>query len=175
MAMNALRSVRKGAGDHEHRVGGAGSETTVGSGRGMQRLTRAQKLRAALLAQGAYFVATGVAPFVSRRAFEAITGPKPGVWLVETVGVLASASEHEPRSGQEYRHDAQRNGEATARHRYPASPARAPRVIRHGPEEPASTTRPARRCAICPPRWPASPTPSTGEPTDRVGAGQPPE
>jgi hypothetical protein len=54
-------------------------------------LTRVQKLRAALLAQGAYYVATGVAPFVSRRAFEAITGPKQEWWLVETVGVLVTA------------------------------------------------------------------------------------
>ena len=47
--------------------------------------------RTALLAQGAYYVATGVAPFLSRRAFEAITGPKKEWWLVETVGVLVTA------------------------------------------------------------------------------------
>src|SRR5215212_7094114 len=47
--------------------------------------------RKALLAQGAYYVATGVAPFVSRRAFEAVTGPKKEWWLVETVGVLVTA------------------------------------------------------------------------------------
>jgi hypothetical protein len=44
-----------------------------------------------LVAQGAYFVATGVAPFVSRRAFEAVTGPKREWWLVQTVGVLVTA------------------------------------------------------------------------------------
>ena len=44
-----------------------------------------------MLAQGAYYVATGVAPFVSRRAFEAVTGPKREWWLVETVGVLVTA------------------------------------------------------------------------------------
>jgi hypothetical protein len=49
------------------------------------------RTRKALLAQGAYYVATGVAPFVSRRAFEAVTGPKREWWLVETVGVLVTA------------------------------------------------------------------------------------
>jgi hypothetical protein len=47
--------------------------------------------RTVLAAQGAYYLATGVAPFVSRRAFEAVTGPKLEWWLVETVGVLVSA------------------------------------------------------------------------------------
>ena len=49
------------------------------------------RIRTTLLAQGAYYVATGVAPFVSRRAFEAVTGPKREWWLVETVGVLVTA------------------------------------------------------------------------------------
>jgi hypothetical protein len=41
--------------------------------------------------QGAYFAATGVAPFLSRRAFEAVTGPKREWWLVQTVGVTVTA------------------------------------------------------------------------------------
>jgi hypothetical protein len=45
----------------------------------------------ALVAQGAYYVGTGVAPFVSRRAFEAVTGPKREWWLVQTVGALVTA------------------------------------------------------------------------------------
>ena len=49
------------------------------------------RIRKALLAQGAYYVATGVTPFVSKRAFEAVTGPKREWWLVETVGVLVTA------------------------------------------------------------------------------------
>ena len=49
------------------------------------------RIRKVLLAQGAYYVATGVAPFVSRSAFEAVTGPKREWWLVETVGVLVTA------------------------------------------------------------------------------------
>jgi hypothetical protein len=40
--------------------------------------------------QGAYYVATGVLPFVSRRAFEALTGPKREWWLVQTVGALVT-------------------------------------------------------------------------------------
>jgi len=46
--------------------------------------------RAVLLAQGGYYVATGVLPFVSRRAFEAVTGPKREWWLVQTVGGLVT-------------------------------------------------------------------------------------
>lgn len=40
-------------------------------------------------AQAAYYLATGAAPLVSMRAFEAITGPKADDWLVKTVGLLA--------------------------------------------------------------------------------------
>ena len=57
----------------------------------MQRLAAVERIRQTLLAQGVYYVATGVVPFVSRGAFEAITGPKKEWWLVETVGVLVSA------------------------------------------------------------------------------------
>lgn len=46
--------------------------------------------RHVLLAQGAYYVATGVSPFASRRLFEAITGPKLEWWLVQTVGALVT-------------------------------------------------------------------------------------
>jgi hypothetical protein len=42
------------------------------------------------MAQGGYYVATGVLPFVSRRAFEALTGPKREWWLVQTVGALVT-------------------------------------------------------------------------------------
>ena len=48
-------------------------------------------IRKSLLVQGAYYLGTGVAPFVSRRAFEAVTGRKKEWWLVETVGVLVTA------------------------------------------------------------------------------------
>lgn len=40
------------------------------------------------VAQGAFYVATGVWPFVSMRSFETVTGPKPERWLVKTVGGL---------------------------------------------------------------------------------------
>jgi hypothetical protein len=46
--------------------------------------------RRVLLAQGAYYTATGVLPFASRRAFEALTGPKLEWWLVETVGAIVT-------------------------------------------------------------------------------------
>jgi hypothetical protein len=47
--------------------------------------------RTALTLQGSYYVVTGVAPLVSRRAFEAITGPKTEWWLVQTVGAIVTA------------------------------------------------------------------------------------
>jgi len=43
-------------------------------------------------ALGAYYLATGAAPFASRRMFEAATGPKPEWWLVQTVSVLVLAA-----------------------------------------------------------------------------------
>jgi hypothetical protein len=47
-------------------------------------------VRSALTAQGVYYVASGIAPFVSRRAFEAVTGRKREWWLVQTVGLLVT-------------------------------------------------------------------------------------
>ena len=48
--------------------------------------------RQVLAAQGAYYVATGVSPLVSRRLFEAVTGPKLEWWLVQTVGALVTVA-----------------------------------------------------------------------------------
>jgi hypothetical protein len=48
------------------------------------------RLRRVLLVQGVYFAATGASPFVSRRLFERVTGPKPEWWLVQTVGGLVT-------------------------------------------------------------------------------------
>ena len=47
--------------------------------------------RTVLTVQGGYYVVTGTAPFVSRRAFEAVTGPKTEWWLVQTVGAVVTA------------------------------------------------------------------------------------
>lgn len=54
------------------------------------RMGRSRILRATLAGQGVYYVATGILPFVSRRVFEALTGPKLEWWLVETVGSLVT-------------------------------------------------------------------------------------
>lgn len=40
--------------------------------------------------QGAYFLATGIWPLISRRSFEAVTGPKMDFWLAQAVGVLVA-------------------------------------------------------------------------------------
>jgi hypothetical protein len=47
--------------------------------------------RTVAAAQAAVYVPTGVWPFVSRRAFEAVTGPKTEWWLVQTVGLAVTA------------------------------------------------------------------------------------
>lgn len=47
--------------------------------------------RATACAQGAYFITTGVMPFVSRRAFERVTGRKRDWWLVQAVGAAVTA------------------------------------------------------------------------------------
>jgi len=42
------------------------------------------------LAQGAYYVLTGLWPFVSVRAFQSVTGAKTDIWLVKVVGALVA-------------------------------------------------------------------------------------
>ena len=54
----------------------------------MLRLT-AEAVRLARL-QATYYIASGLLPLVSMRAFEAITGPKVDRWLVKTVGLLVT-------------------------------------------------------------------------------------
>ncbi|HYF48745.1 MAG TPA: hypothetical protein VEJ63_05040 [Planctomycetota bacterium] len=44
-----------------------------------------------LLAQGAYFVVTGLWPIVSIRTFQMVTGPKRDLWLVKTLGAVIAA------------------------------------------------------------------------------------
>jgi hypothetical protein len=56
---------------------------------GAPRLSRAETVA---VMQGAFYVATGVWPFVSMRSFEAVTGPKPEHWLVKTVGGLIAVA-----------------------------------------------------------------------------------
>ncbi|MEX0613838.1 MAG: hypothetical protein WD738_20110 [Pirellulales bacterium] len=48
-------------------------------------------LRVIALAQGLYFLATGIWPFVSLHTFLAVTGPKADIWLVKTVAALVTA------------------------------------------------------------------------------------
>lgn len=43
------------------------------------------------LAQGAYFIATGIWPILHRKSFEAVTGPKVDRWLVKTFGALVGS------------------------------------------------------------------------------------
>jgi hypothetical protein len=52
---------------------------------------RPNRSRQIALFQGGYFLATGIWPLVSRRTFEAVTGPKKDFWLAQTVGVLVAS------------------------------------------------------------------------------------
>ena len=45
----------------------------------------------ALRTQGVYYLVTGLWPIVHRRSFEALTGPKADVFVVETAGGLFAA------------------------------------------------------------------------------------
>jgi hypothetical protein len=50
---------------------------------------RAEPLASGLaVAQGVFYVGTGVWPIVHLRSFEAVTGPKREGWLVKTVGAI---------------------------------------------------------------------------------------
>jgi hypothetical protein len=51
----------------------------------------APRRRTLAAAQAAYYVPTAIVPFVSRRAFERVTGPKTEWWLVLTVSALVGA------------------------------------------------------------------------------------
>lgn len=46
--------------------------------------------RRILRLQGTYYLLTGVAPLLSRRRFEAITGPKRDWWLAQTIAGLVT-------------------------------------------------------------------------------------
>ncbi|MGK3988740.1 hypothetical protein WME99_37190 [Sorangium sp. So ce136] len=46
------------------------------------------RTRHVALAQGAFYVVTGIWPLVSMSTFEKVTGPKTDRWLVKTVGAL---------------------------------------------------------------------------------------
>lgn len=45
-----------------------------------------------ILAQGVYYFTTGLWPFVHRKSFLKLTGPKNDLWLVHTVGSLVTAA-----------------------------------------------------------------------------------
>ena len=49
-------------------------------------------LRFTALAQGLYYMLTGVWPLVSMSTFLMVTGPKADLWLVNTVGILVLVS-----------------------------------------------------------------------------------
>ncbi len=43
------------------------------------------------LAQGSFYLLTGLWPVLGVRSFQRLTGPKTDVWLVKTVGLLTTA------------------------------------------------------------------------------------
>jgi len=52
---------------------------------------KAMQSRHVALAQGIFYVGTGLWPVVHLRSFEAVTGPKVDKWLVRTMGGLIAA------------------------------------------------------------------------------------
>src|SRR5438874_8318552 len=55
-----------------------------------ERSPAAALRRTSALAQGAYYVVSGVWPLLNMDSFEMVTGPKMDRWLVRTVGLLIS-------------------------------------------------------------------------------------
>jgi hypothetical protein len=53
-------------------------------------MTGANLLLKLALAQGLFYVATGVWPLIDIVSFQMVTGPKTDLWLVRTVGVLVT-------------------------------------------------------------------------------------
>lgn len=53
---------------------------------------RDNKLTVVAVAQGGFYVLTGLWPLVSLKTFEKVTGPKGDHWLVKTVGVLVTVA-----------------------------------------------------------------------------------
>ena len=49
------------------------------------------RARHVAIAQGAFYVATGLWPIVSMRSFEIASGPKREKWLVKTMGAFIAA------------------------------------------------------------------------------------
>lgn len=47
-------------------------------------------LRLICVAQGLYYLITGIWPLLSMETFLLVTGPKTDLWLVDTVGVLVT-------------------------------------------------------------------------------------
>jgi hypothetical protein len=47
-------------------------------------------LRLVCVAQGLYYLVTGLWPLVHMESFLAVTGPKVDLWLVDTVGILVT-------------------------------------------------------------------------------------
>jgi hypothetical protein len=50
----------------------------------------ARRVSAVAAVQGSFYLATGVWPLVHIDSFQAVTGPKTDLWLVDTVGLLVA-------------------------------------------------------------------------------------
>lgn len=58
---------------------------------GTRRAAGLTRSRRTSLAQGAFYLVTGLWPIASMRSFEAVTGPRSERWLVQTTGALIAA------------------------------------------------------------------------------------
>ena len=92
---------------------------------------------------------------------------------------LPSASGHESRCDRKCPEAGERDRQATARHRDPRPPARAPRVIRERPEEAASAARSTRiglpSARVSPRSLRRATPPTAGQAIDHIGVRQLPK
>lgn len=58
----------------------------------MNRDDARSAFRTLAVAQGAYYMATGIWSLVGIRSFQKVTGPKTDLWLVKTVGCLVAVT-----------------------------------------------------------------------------------
>lgn len=54
------------------------------------RRRRRARVEPVAVAQGSYYLVTGIWPLLHMRSFVAVTGPKTDLWLVRTVGALVA-------------------------------------------------------------------------------------
>jgi len=74
--------------DLQQRAAAAGDEGSLRAAAWSGRTTAARGWRAVAAGQGMYYLVTGIWPSISPATFQAVTGPKVEMWLVQLFGFL---------------------------------------------------------------------------------------